>query len=195
MRFISARQNRARLKGVVPSHREATALVTQPGDVAIVKRNTLRSAVMGCPDGCGEVITLNLDPRTDKAWRIYKSPRGLTLFPSIWRDTGCKSHFVLWNSVISWADLFETVEEDARDKGLLKERVWAVLKLDAFADFVQIADALEEIPWAVLDACRQLVKEHRAVAGCGPMKSAFRKSGSDAPADANTDQFPVVPRG
>jgi hypothetical protein len=40
---------------------------------------------------------------------------------------------------------------------------------------LQIADALEEIPWAVLDACHHLVKAKRVVAGVGPMKSSFRK--------------------
>jgi hypothetical protein len=176
MRAYENRQRRARMKGIVPSHNEAVALVKEAGDLAIVKRDTLRSVVMRCPDGCGEAITLNLDPRTDKAWRVYKSKRGLTLFPSVWRDTGCQSHFVLWNDVISWVDVFEAVEEeDTQEKRQLEERVWGVLKRDSFTDFVQIADALEEIPWAVLDACRHLVKEKRAVAGGGPMKSSFKK--------------------
>jgi hypothetical protein len=54
-------------------------------------------------------------------------------------------------------------------------RIWGVLKPDSFTDFVQIADALEEIPWAVLDACRRLIKSKRAVAGTGPMKHSFKK--------------------
>jgi hypothetical protein len=152
------------------------ALIHEPGDVAIVKRGTLRSAVMRCPDGCGEVITLNLDPRTDKAWRIYRSRKGLTLFPSVWRDTGCQSHFVLWNDVISWVDVFEVEEEgDSQEKRRLEERVWSLLKPDALTDFVQIADALEEIPWAVLDACRGLVRDKRAVAGAGSLKTFFKR--------------------
>ncbi len=177
MRIHEPRQTKARLKGVVPSHHEATSLVTVPGDLAIVKRGTLRSVVMRCPDGCGELITLNLDPRTDKAWRIYNSRKGLTLFPSVWRDTGCKSHFVLWNNTISWVDVFDTVEEerDTQELQLLKDRVFGVLKPDAFSDFVHIADALDEIPWAVLEVCRHLVNEHRAVAGSGSMQSSFKK--------------------
>lgn len=180
MRAYENRQRRAHLKGVVPSHQEAMALASAPGDVAIVKRGALRSVVMRCPDGCGEAITLNLDPRTDKAWRLYKSKKGLTLFPSVWRDSGCQSHFVLWNDVISWVDVFEIEEEEGetQEKRRLGERVWGMLKPDHFIDFVQIADALEEIPWAVLDACRQLVKERRALAGTGPMKSAFKRIAS-----------------
>jgi len=179
MRFYENRQRRAHLKGITPSHREAAALVSQPGDVAIVKRGTLRSAVMRCPDGCGDIITLNLDPRTDKAWRIYKSKRGLTLFPSVWRDTGCQSHFVLWNDVISWVDVFDVEEEqESLEKRQLEERVLGLLKPDSFTDFVQLADALDEIPWAVLDACKKLVKEKRAVAGSGELKSSFKRTDS-----------------
>lgn len=188
MRVYENRQHRAHLKGIVPSHHEAVALVPQPGDVAIVKRGTLRSVVMRCPDACGDVITINLDPRTDKAWRIYKSKKGLTLFPSVWRDTGCQSHFVLWNDVISWVDVFGVAEEDSQEKRQLEERVLGLLKPDAFTNFVQLADALDEIPWAVLDACRQLVKDKRAVAGSGAMKSSFMKATStdQRPSRANT---------
>jgi Family of unknown function (DUF6527) len=179
VKVFENRERRAHLKGIVPSHREAAALVSRPGDVAIVKRGTLRSVVMKCPDGCGDVITLNLDSRTDKAWRIYKSKRGLTLFPSVWRDTGCQSHFVLWNDAISWVDVFDVEEdEDSQEKRHLGERVLGLLKGDAFTSFVQLADALDEIPWAVLDACRRLVKEKRAVAGSGEMRSSFRRADS-----------------
>lgn len=180
MKAYENRQRRAHLKGVVTSHHEAMALASAPGDVAIVKRGTLRSVVMRCPDGCGDAITLNLDPRTDKAWRLYKSKKGLTLFPSVWRDSGCQSHFVLWNDVISWVDVFEIEEEEgeAHVQRRLDERVWGMLKPDYFTDFVQIADVLKEIPWAVLDACRQLVKEGRAQAGSGPMKTSFKRIAS-----------------
>jgi hypothetical protein len=43
------------------------------------------------------------------------------------------------------------------------------LKPDALTDFVQVADALNEVPSVVLDICHQLVKEKRAVAGIGKM--------------------------
>lgn len=176
MTTYANRRRRAHLKGIVPLHAEAAALVKDAGDIAIVKRDRLRSVVMRCPDGCGETITLNLDARTAKAWRVYNSKRGLTLFPSIWRDTGCQSHFVVWNNTISWVDIFEESEEaDTKGRRLLEERVWRTLKSNAFTDFVQVADSLAEIPWDVLDVCRRLVKEKRAIAGTGPMKSCFKK--------------------
>jgi hypothetical protein len=168
------RQRRAHMKGIVPSHREALARVKESGDLAIVKRGALRSVVMRCPDGCGEAITLNLDPRTDKAWRVYQSRKGLTLFPSVWRDTGCKSHFVLWNDVLYWANWFD-IEGDASEERQLEERVLRVLKSEALTGFVEVADALDEIPWAVLDACRRLVSSKRAEEGPGSLRTSFRR--------------------
>jgi hypothetical protein len=175
MTVYESRRRRARMKGIVAMHSEAVAHVSEPGDVAVVKRGTLRSVVMRCPDGCGETITLNLDPRTDKAWRLYQSAKGLTLFPSVWRDTGCQSHFILWNDVLYWMDVYDIDERDVPEERQLEHRVWAVLKPDALTDFVVVADALGEIPWAVLDACRRLVKAKRAVAGVGSMKTSFKR--------------------
>lgn len=177
MSVHGTRVRRVRLKGIVSSHHEAITLATEPGDVAIVKRDVARSFVMRCPDCCGEAITLNLDARTDKAWRVYQSARGLTLFPSVWRDTGCHSHFIVWNDVIWWVDFFDMEKSDwEEERRLLEERVWRTLRPDALTDFVQIADVLTEIPWAVLDACRGLVRSGRAAAGEGSMKNSFRRS-------------------
>ncbi len=162
------------MKGIVPSHREALARVTESGDLAIVKRGVPRSVVMRCPDGCGETITLNLDPRTDKAWRVYKTRKGLTLFPSVWRDTGCKSHFVLWDDILYWANWFD-MKSDALEDEQLEERILGVLKPDALTGFIELADALGEIPWAVLDACNRLVRAKKAEEGPGSLRTSFRR--------------------
>ena len=175
MTRYESRQRRAQLKGMVATHSEAVAKVTEPGDVAVVKRGTLRSVVMRCPDGCGDAITLNLDPRTDKAWRLYHSRRGLTLFPSVWRDTGCKSHFILWDDVLYWVDVYEIDEEALPAEKELEDRVLSVLKPDVLTDFVVLADSLGAIPWAVLEACRRLVKSGHAVAGEGVLRTSFKR--------------------
>lgn len=169
------RQLRVQLNGVVATHSEAVAKLTKPGDVAVVKRGILRSIVMRCPDGCGDTITLNLDPRTDKAWRLYHSRSGLTLFPSVWRDTGCRSHFILWNDVLYWVDIYDIDEKMLPQEKELEDRVWSVLKPDVLTDFVVLADSMGKIPWAVLDACRRLVKMGRAVAGDGPLRTSFKR--------------------
>jgi hypothetical protein len=69
-----------------------------------VTRGAPRSIVILCPDGCGEVLTVNLDRRSGPAWRFFERRGTLTIYPSIWRDSGCRAHFIIWNSEILWCD-------------------------------------------------------------------------------------------
>jgi hypothetical protein len=149
--------------------------VSKPGDIALVQRELLRTLVMKCPDGCGELLTINLDPRTSKAWRLYQSKRGLTLFPSVWRDTGCRSHFVLWNDAIYWTNDDNEVEDPAWIADDLEGRVYQILPSAKLSGFVELADQLHEIPWAVLRVCNALVKKGLAVSGVGGSRTSFRR--------------------
>ena len=79
------------LTATVERRHEADALTARPGDAVLVHRGRARSLVMACPDGCGERLTVNLDPEAGPAWRAYQTPRGLTLYPSVWRESGCKT--------------------------------------------------------------------------------------------------------
>ena len=58
-----------------------------------------------CPCGCGSLIQLNLLKDTAPCWsyKITKK-RKINIFPSVWRTVGCKSHFVIRNSKIDWAN-------------------------------------------------------------------------------------------
>src|SRR3954466_5762253 len=103
MRFFG-RTRTAHLRGTVSHRAEADKLLAEPGDLVLVVRGVARSLVMMCPDGCGDIITVNLDRRAGKAWSFYKDKRGLSLFPSVWRDTGCGAHFILWANTIFWTD-------------------------------------------------------------------------------------------
>jgi hypothetical protein len=85
-------------------------VLNEPGDAVLVRRGVLRSMVMSCPDGCGEVLTVNLDGRAGKAWRHYARGDDVSLFPSVWRDSGCESHYILWRSRIYWCDWGDELE-------------------------------------------------------------------------------------
>jgi len=75
--------------------------------LAIVRRGILRWIVFQCPCGCGELITLNLDKRTGPHWRIWRRKNSLSINPSVWRTSGCQSHFVLkQNHVFMMQDLY-----------------------------------------------------------------------------------------
>lgn len=80
------------------------ALAQAPGTIALVDRGRLRNAVMTCPCGCGDLLTINLDPEAGKSWRVREVDGRLTLMPSVWRDGGCGSHFVLWSNEVWWCD-------------------------------------------------------------------------------------------
>src|SRR4051794_6992334 len=71
------------------------------GGAVIVDRGRPRSLVLNCPDQCGSVLTVNLDPKAGKAWTLYYIVgRTFSLYPSVWRSDGCRSHFIIWRSML-----------------------------------------------------------------------------------------------
>lgn len=62
--------------------------------------------VMLCPCGCKEVIHLNLLPEGRPKWAHRLDKNGaISITPSIWRNTGCKSHFFLTAGRICWCKI------------------------------------------------------------------------------------------
>jgi len=146
-----------RFRGVVENRHDANDLLKEPGDSVTVIRGRPRSFVMACPDGCGSVLTVNLDPRAGKAWRLYERS-GLTLVPSVWRDAGCQSHFIVWRDRIVWC---EGGLPDERADPVLDQQ----LELDILAKVGpapvtsgEIAASLDAIPYDVDLVLARLVR-------------------------------------
>jgi hypothetical protein len=60
-------------------------------------------ASMRCPCGCRATIELNLLTDERPCWRATIEPdKSVTLKPSVWRHTGCLSHFVMRQGRIVW---------------------------------------------------------------------------------------------
>lgn len=98
---------------IAASQSEARAMITGfPSRIAIIERGRPRSVLFQCPCGCGDVVVVNLDRSVDRAWRLRIRSGRVTLMPSVWRTTGCRSHFVLWNNRIWWCKLGEDQEEE-----------------------------------------------------------------------------------
>ncbi|KQX22123.1 DUF6527 family protein [Variovorax sp. Root434] len=171
---MNKRVNRLAFKAQVEQRHEANPLLKMPGDAALVHRGVLRSLVMACPDGCGELLTINLDARSGKAWRTYGSHEELSLFPSVWRQTGCKSHFILWRSKIYWCDWDDELDTPMAD---VVELVRGRLS-NELVPYVEIADALQLVPWAVLSACYQLIRKGLAQEGKSDLRGHFRRAES-----------------
>lgn len=61
------------------------------------------SAALLCPCGCGELIHLSLLPDDPPSWQHRQdSKQKPSLEPSVWRTTGCRSHFFLSKGRIVW---------------------------------------------------------------------------------------------
>lgn len=156
---------RLRLRGRVANRTEAAALLQEAGDAVIVIRGQPRALVMKCPDRCGETLSINLDPRAGKAWRLYVGHprrRGVTLFPSVWREGGCGAHFIVWDDEILWCGPWEGENREPRLDAVLEARVLAAYAVRSAAlNPTEIADQIDEIPWDVARACRRLAMQGR----------------------------------
>lgn len=57
-----------------------------------------------CPCGCGETICLNLLPDERPRWSLCRHKGdSFSVHPSIWRTTGCRSHFFIRSGRIVWS--------------------------------------------------------------------------------------------
>lgn len=170
---MTERATRIHFLGQVEHHHEALQLLKRVGDTVLVHRGVDRSVVMLCPDGCGEVLTVNLDERSGKAWERFGDNKALTLYPSVWRTTGCESHFIVWRGHIDWLDGDWWDPPEA-----LLSSVLATLSRSAFESYWTIARRLKELPWDVAAACRRLVASGRAIEGKGARRGSFKRDGS-----------------
>ena len=60
------------------------------------------AVVMMCPCGCGEVLELSLSPASKTFWKLAVEADHPTLHPSVWRKTGCRSHFWVRRGRVRW---------------------------------------------------------------------------------------------
>jgi hypothetical protein len=76
-------------------------------DVVLVRDDDEQdwSIGMRCPCGCGDKIELMVIPEAKPRWSVARDHRGrVSLHPSVWRQTGCRSHFWVQRGKIKWCD-------------------------------------------------------------------------------------------
>lgn len=167
---------KARWRGIGNYRDEAEPLLEQDGDMAGVVRGRPRSLLMKCPDGCGDTLVINLDPRAGKAWRLDVRKDEVTLYPSVWREDGCRSHFILWRDRILWCGRFEEDNEEPAYDADLERIVYAQLDPVIYLGAYDIAMRVGEVSWEVSRALRYLAREGRAVEGRGPDGNRYRRA-------------------
>ena len=136
---------------------QAETSLTAPGDASMVVRVRPRSIIMACPDGCGETLVINLDRRADKAWRFDMRGEGLTLFPSVWREGGCESHFIVWRGHILWCDRFEKGNREPIYNPGIEHAVLNAMDDVQPRSALELADAIDELVWDVNRVASRLV--------------------------------------
>lgn len=166
-------------KGTVRSRSEALGLLKSPGDAVLIERERPRWLLISCPCGCGDEFPINLDPRAGPAWRLYKNSRtGLSLFPSVWRESGCCSHYVIWRNRIlmfgQYEDEFSNESQTDRDK--LTNAVLNQLPTKGLVEFSEVAEILGEVPWDVLMVCRWLTRKGLAREGVDKQRGSFGRA-------------------
>ena len=115
-------------------------------------------------------MTINLDSQSGPAWRFVERRGQVTLYPSVWRESGCKSHFVVWQN-----EIYLFGENDFRRRRLpkLERRVYKQLGDGHARHFVDIADVLDELPWSVLIACENLALDGKVRELEEPKRGSF----------------------
>lgn len=164
------------LKAEVTSRAGVSDLLQAPGDAVLIERGVPRWLMIKCPCGCGEEIPVNLDKRAGKAWRLYRNKAGLSLFPSVWRDTGCEAHFIILRNQI--VTLGGSLDPDyprglSLDLTELARRALAAWPAGTYVSYVDVADKLGEIPWDVQEACFTLVTAGLMIEGKGDARGTF----------------------
>lgn len=104
-RWWRRRRRRLRLSQV-----QLIASATQvPGKLAageailVGTHGALKWLVLGCPCRCGEVHWVSLMPSDRKRWSAVLSEAGLlTVDPSLWSATHCRSHFWIREGRVDW---------------------------------------------------------------------------------------------
>jgi len=163
--------------GTVASRTDVAGHLKSSCDAVLIERGRPRMLVLACPCGCGEEFPINLDPRTGPAWRLYGNPgSGLTVFPSVWRESGCRSHYIIWrDKILLFGRDDEDMDASIQDSEMsrLMESVRKLLPQYGLISFSDVADQLNEIPWDVLMACRRLVRARFAREGTGKQRGSF----------------------
>lgn len=101
----------------------------------------------------------------------------MSLFLSVWRESGSKSHFIVWHNKIY---LLGSSDEEMNQEASQADRALATTILDhlpktTLLPFAKLAEDISAVPWDVLSICRQLARVGAAQEGSGKLRGHFRR--------------------
>lgn len=74
---------------------EALGILARKDALIVVERGKPRSLKLRCPCDTDHILTVNLDDEIGLAWHLRITDTLLSLYPSVWLESGCECHFVL----------------------------------------------------------------------------------------------------
>ena len=141
------------------------------------------SSIAMAADTCADAGNL------DKAIQIALDVEELiyevnSLSPSVWRQGGCESHFIVWRGRIIWCGRFEDDNREPAYDAAFEAQVLAAMDISRFRSSYALTDQLNEIPWDVSRCARSLVARGLAESGTGAHRDSFRRVARQAAAQA-----------
>lgn len=78
----------------------------KPGEMTVVIDCGIEKwACLGCPGGCGQAITLPLNPNRRPRWKVrFDLWRRPSVEPSVWQKNECGCHFWIRDGVVHWCE-------------------------------------------------------------------------------------------
>ena len=88
---------------VIRSKAPANGEIEERAIVQVVYNGKPYWCLFRCPCGCMRVVSLSLQKNHEPHWEIKISESGSpSLFPSVWQNTGCLSHFWIDGGNVLW---------------------------------------------------------------------------------------------
>ncbi|MBL8792473.1 MAG: hypothetical protein JNM56_01070 [Planctomycetia bacterium] len=90
---------------LITAHRVGELPATlQPGKLYVEGEGShIWSVALLCPCGCGHALQMNMLADTHPRWQLtIHEDATTTLYPSVWRQVGCRSHFFLRRGRVEW---------------------------------------------------------------------------------------------
>lgn len=64
--------------------------------------------MFNCPCGCGDVIHLSLLEKSVQKWKLKQEDNNIfSIYPSVNRQVGCRSHFFITDNEVKWCERLE----------------------------------------------------------------------------------------
>jgi hypothetical protein len=100
---LKKKKNKKRYTAVISSDIPSAESIEEGIMVIVGGANFVKWVYFKCPCGCGDVLLLSLMKSIKPNWKLKADQFTLpTIYPSVWKNDGCKSHFWIRKGRVIW---------------------------------------------------------------------------------------------